>query len=77
MTPIPLHTLLADSLFLESELDRHPCISSRTVVVGTCAGELVYRCLDETDKTVLLADTMRQDIAKSFHLLFHADGTRR
>lgn len=77
MSLIPLHVLLANDLFLESELDRHPKVSSRTVVVGICSRESVFRCLDDTDKVILLADPLRQDMTKVFHQFFHADGTRR
>lgn len=77
MTPIPFHSVIMDDLFLDSELKRYPEISSRTVVVGECAGELVFRCLGATDRAVLFADPLRQDMTKVFHQFFHADGTQR
>lgn len=78
MNTIPYHTIIADDLFLESEIDAHPELSDRTVAVGQyMTGELIFRCLDNADKQILLNDVERVGTTKIVHMFFHADGTRR
>lgn len=78
MKSISFHEIINDDLFLESELDRHVEVSERTVIVGEyMTGELIFRCLDNADKQILLNDVERVGATKIFHQFFHADGTRR